>query len=114
MLPFRTRLTLEQRRSERGRIANIHPDRIPVIVEAGSRDTPRADKEKFLVPNDLTVAQMLFVLRKRIPLDSSRSLFLLVNGTFATPTTTLRELHERHREEDGFLYITYTTENTFG
>ena len=114
MLPFRHRLTLEQRRAEHTRIQRHCQDRIPVVVEAGSRDTRRSDKEKFLVPLDLTTAQLTFVLRKRIGLQSGESLFLLVNGTLAPSSTTMSEFHQRHVGEDGFLYVVYTTENAFG
>ncbi len=114
MLPFRRRLTFDQRRSEKERISHLCRDRVPIIVERGSRDTPRSDKEKFLVPYDLTAAQFLFVLRKRIKLSSRDSLYLLVNGVMVTASTTMHELYGRHVDEDGFLYVTYTTENTFG
>ena len=80
----------------------------------GSRETPRSDKEKFLVPHDLTVAQFMFVLRKRIKLNSQTALFLLVNGSLVTSHTTMYELYEKFADDDGFLYVTYTTENTFG
>mgnify|MGYP006256393727 CR=1 FL=1 len=71
MLPFRTRLTFEQRRAEFERIRVHRESRIPVIMEANGRETPRIDKEKFLVPLDLTIAQLLFVVRRRMQMDSS-------------------------------------------
>lgn len=114
MLPFRQRLTFEQRRAEKARITHISHDRVPIIVEAGSRETPRSDKEKFLVPYDLTAAQFLFVLRKRIRLNAQDSLFLMINGMMVTSSTTVHDLYDRYADEDGFLYVTYTTENTFG
>lgn len=114
MLPFRKRLTFDQRRAERDRVMHMCRERVPVIAEVGSRETPRSDKEKFLVPRDLTISQFLFVLRKRIRLAAKDSLFLLVNETMVPASTTMRELYERHVEPDGFLYITYTIENTFG
>ena len=114
MLPFRRRLTFEQRRTERQRIAPLHPNRIPVIAEAATPETPRCDKEKFLVPPDLTAAQFLFVLRKRIRLTSQDALFLLVANTVPPASAAMWELHGRHAETDGFLYVVYTRENTFG
>lgn len=48
MLMFRSRLTLEQRKVERRRIAEFCTNRVPIIAEPGSCDTPRSDKEKFL------------------------------------------------------------------
>lgn len=83
-------------------------------MEAGGRDTPRVDKEKFLVPFDLTISHLAFVVRKRLRMDSSTALFLLVNGNLPTSSSTMATLYDSHASEDGFLYIVYTTENTFG
>lgn len=114
MLPFRARLSLDQRRREFERIRSYRDARIPVILEANGRDTPRVDKEKFLVPFDLTIAQLTFVVRKRMRMDASTAIFLLVDGRLAVASTTVRDLYDRHASEDGFLYVVYTTENTFG
>jgi hypothetical protein len=58
-----------------------YPDRIPVIVERLSTSfLPLIDKNKYLVPNDLTVYHFVYIIRKRLSLDSTESLFLFVNG----------------------------------
>jgi GABA(A) receptor-associated protein len=42
-------------------------------------------------------------------------LFLLVNGKHLMKNDTkLQIVYDDHRNEDGFLYITYATENTLG
>ena len=114
MLPFRRRLTFEQRRTEFERIRTHRATRIPVIMEANGIDTPRIDKEKFLVPFDFTVSQLMFVARKRMSIDSSKALFLLINGTLQPSSATMSSLYDSHASEDGFMYVVYTTENTFG
>ena len=114
MLPFRRRLSLDQRRAEFDRIRIHRVSRIPVIMEASGINTPRVDKEKFLVPFDLTVAQLLFVVRRRINMESSMALFVLINGVVPTSSATMSSLYDAHKSEDGFMYVVYTTENTFG
>lgn len=114
MLSFQKRLTLEQRRAEFDRIHVHRATRIPVIMEANGIDTPQIDKEKFLVPFDLTVSQLLFVARRRMNIDSSKALFLLINGTLPSSSSTMSSLYDKHASEDGFMYVVYTTENTFG
>lgn len=118
MLPFRKRLTLEQRQREYARVVARYGDtRVPVVLERGpSAETPHMDREKFIVPCDLTVAQLLFVVRKRMRLTRGDALFLLHSGCVVSTSATLRELKESNRNatEDGFLYLTYTTENAFG
>ena len=36
------------------------------------------DKRKFLVPNDISVAQFMWIIRKRIQLPSEKAIFLFV------------------------------------
>lgn len=115
--PFKQRFAFDDRRSEAERIREKFPDRIPVIVER-SRSTasviPHIDKEKFLVPGDLSVSQFIFIIRRRLNLDSDTALFVYIGNTLPTTGTLLRELYRNHGDSDGFLYLTYCGENTFG
>lgn len=72
------------------------------------------DKNKFLVPGDLTVSQFVFVVRKRLALAPEQSLFIFCSGTLPTTGTLLRELYSTYADPDGFLYLLYAAENTFG
>ena len=114
---FKTQFSPEERLLESSRIRDKFPGRIPVIVEKSrnaSPHIPTIDKSKFLVPADLTISQFIFVIRKRIHLQSETALFLFVAGTLPTTALTMRELYSIHHESDGFLYAQYTGENTFG
>ena len=114
MLPFRQRLTEDQRRREFSRVSDKLHRFVPIIMERGDRDAPRIDKEKFLVPVDLTMAQLSFVVRRRLELHAGDALFLMVNKTLCTSTATAGSMYDAQRDTDGFLYVTYTMENTFG
>jgi len=109
--------TLEERKVSSASIRAKHPDRIPVIVEKRARDDslPEIDKKKFLVPADLTIGQFVYVIRKRIKLTPEQAIFLFVNkGTLPPTVATLQKVYSQHMDEDGFLYMTYSGENTFG
>lgn len=114
MIPFRKRLTLDQRRAQFARVADRRPQHVPVILEPGTHDTRPCDKEKFLVPHDLSVAQFAYVVRKRLKMDSAEALFLLVDRRIPATTATFASLYAACSSEDGFLYVTYTFENAFG
>ncbi len=104
-------------RYEADRIMQKYPDRIPVIVHRNpkSTNTPEIDKSKFLVPTDLTVGQMMYVIRKRIHLHPEKALFLFVNQEIVCNSHLIIAVYERsHNPTDGFLHITYSCENTFG
>ncbi|KAL3576061.1 hypothetical protein D5086_021344 [Populus alba] len=108
-------LTSERRQAEASRIREKHPDRVPVIVEkAGRSDVPDIDKKKYLVPADLTVGQFVYVVRKRIKLSPEKAIFVFVKNTLPPTATLMSVLYEENKDEDGFLYMTYSGENTFG
>jgi GABA(A) receptor-associated protein len=114
MLPFRQRLTEDQRRHEFSRVSDKLHRFVPIIMERGSVNAPHIEKEKYLVPVDLTMAQLSFVVRKRLHMRASDALFLMVNKTLCTSSATSGSMYDAHRDTDGFLYVTYTMENTFG
>ena len=116
-MKFKTIHTLSDRQTESFRIRNKYPDRIPIICEKSSqsaKNLPDLDKSKYLVPCDLTVGQFMFVLRKRIKLPAEQAIFLFVNNTIPSTSSIIDMLYDAYKDEDGFLYITYSGENTFG
>ena len=47
-------------------------------------------------------------------LSSDSALFCFIGNTLPTTGTLIKELYGRHRDDDGFLYLSYCGENTFG
>ncbi|XP_018480647.1 autophagy-related protein 8a isoform X1 [Raphanus sativus] len=112
---FKLSHPLEARMGEATRIREKYPDRVPVIVEkAGQSDVPDIDKRKYLVPADLTVGQFVYVVRKRIKLGAEKAIFVFVKNTLPPTAALMSAIYEEHKDEDGFLYMTYSGENTFG
>jgi len=112
---FKEENTFEQRKTESTKIRAKYPERIPVIVEkAPNSQVPDIDKRKFLVPSDISVAQFMWIIRKRIQLPSEKALFLFVGKVLPQSSASMGQIYEEHRDEDGFLYIAYSGENTFG
>ena len=86
-----------------------------MIVERAPRsDVPEIGKSKFLVPVDLTVGQFSFVVRRRLNLPSENALFIFVGTALPSSTALLREVYAAHADVDGFLYMSYAGEATFG
>ncbi|XP_047332785.1 autophagy-related protein 8C-like [Impatiens glandulifera] len=112
---FKSEHPLGKRQAEAARIREKYPDRIPVIVEKADRsDIPDIDKKKYLVPSDLTVGQFVYVVRKRIKLSSEKAIFIFVKNTLPSTAAMMYTVYEENKDEDGFLYMTYSGENTFG
>mmetsp|Transcript_14027 Transcript_14027/g.51007 ORF Transcript_14027/g.51007 Transcript_14027/m.51007 type:complete len:120 (+) Transcript_14027:307-666(+) len=113
--PFQQEHPLEKRQAEALRIREKYPDRIPVIVEKAERsDIQDIDKKKYLVPADLTVASFVYVIRRRIKLSPEKAIFIFANNVLPPTAALMSSIYAEHKNDDGFLYITYSGENTFG
>mmetsp|Transcript_22622 Transcript_22622/g.34917 ORF Transcript_22622/g.34917 Transcript_22622/m.34917 type:complete len:117 (-) Transcript_22622:18-368(-) len=106
----------EKRKAEADKIRERYNDRIPVICEkSATSKLPDIDKTKYLVPNDLSAFHFSYIIRKKIKLPNTGSLFFFVNGrTLLKGETLMGDIYERRKEADGFLYVTYAEENTTG
>jgi GABA(A) receptor-associated protein len=94
-----------------------YPDRVPVIIRRNPNDKilRDIDKEKYLIPKNLQVSEIYVIIRKKITLDSKQALFIFVgNGVLVPMNVSIEEIYNSYKNNDGFLYIIYTAENTFG
>ena len=78
---FKRSHTLEERKEESKKIMAKYEDRIPIVIfkDEKCKNLQDINKNKFLAPTDLTLAQFLCVVRKRIELDESQALFIFVD-----------------------------------
>ena len=113
---FKKNHKMIDRRTESERIRKKYPDRIPIIVEhsKNSDNIPTIDKQKYLVPGDLTMGQFSYVIRKRIKLSPEKALFLMVNNKLVNTSEIMNNIYEKEKDVDGFIYIILCGENTFG
>lgn len=112
---FKEDHTLKERLLESAKILKKYPGRIPVIVETAKKSTlPKLDKKKYLVPDDLTIAQFVHVIRKRIKLEKDKALFLLINNSLQTQSNLIKQVYNKEKDEDNFLYVIISSESTFG
>ena len=105
----------EDRLREATRVRRSYPTTVPCIVDvAPNNSLPRLDKHKYLVPDDITWAQFLFVLRKRLKLRPEKALFMFANNVLIPSGVTMGEVYKEHKAEDAFLYVSLAEENAFG
>lgn len=123
---FKQTHPFEKRKEESEKILKKYENRIPIIVhKQANSNIANCDKQKFLVPDDLSIAQFTFVIRKRIKLSAEQAIWIFVetkseknskkNDYLLPPTShTIGQIYSQYKDEDGFLYLTYSGENTFG
>ena len=116
MSAFKQKFSFRKRLEESNRIIDKYPDRVPIIVERASNtsDIPVIDKQKYLVPKDLTVGQFIYVIRKRIQLKPEHAIFLFINDTLSPSSMLMGEIYKEKKDKDNFLYAKYSGESCFG
>jgi len=114
---FKAQYSFQDRFSESARILKKHPERIPIILEkskANSFNLPDIMKSKYLVPKELTVCQFNFFVRQRLKLATDESLFLFINKKVISSTCIIGDVYQYEKDDDGFMYVEYAREQTFG
>lgn len=92
-----------------------NPNRIPIILHQ-SKDCKNIllNKTKFIISSDLLIANLIYLIRKRLKITQDMSIFLFINNIIPSTNVTIGSLYEEHKGTDGILHIDYTSENVFG
>lgn len=115
MFSFKKKYSLNERIKKSVYIITKYPKSIPVIIQKQEHsDSPLIDKNKFIVPNDLTFGQFFFSIRKRFNLIPEESIYLFINNKIPPMSALMSSIYKDDKDTDGFLYIFYTMEQTFG
>ena len=116
--PFKIERTFEQRCEETRNVKLRHPYKCPVVVQRSHKevDIPKIDRNKFLVPNDMTMHGLLYIIRKRLNIiNESQALYLFTEkGVIFTTNINVSNVYDEQKDDDGYLYLFYNSENTFG
>uniref|UniRef100_A0A6C0LJA3 Autophagy-related protein n=1 Tax=viral metagenome TaxID=1070528 RepID=A0A6C0LJA3_9ZZZZ len=114
---FKDNHSFEKRYAESKKIMVKYPGRIPIICERDpkSQDVPDIDRKKYLTPSDLSIANFMYVIRNRLKLSCEKSIYLFVDNIVMPATSQLLStIYNEYSDDDGFLYIRYAGESTFG
>lgn len=113
---FKNKFLIEDRIIESMHIKYKYPNKIPVICEKhpSCKTIKQIEKKKYLVATNYTCGQFIYIIRSQLQLSSEQAIFLFVNDSIPSTSQTMNQLYQLYKDEDGFLYITYSSENTFG
>ena len=96
-------------------ILRKYPDKIPVIVDRGTKDAPAIAKHKYLIDSCNELVYLIMTIRRQVLVPKEDALFFFTESHSAIPMTMLMgNLYATYKNSDGFLYIFYTRESTFG
>ena len=92
-----------------------YPDRIPVYVNRKEKsDVPDITKHKYLVPKEMTLGNFVYILRKNIKLTSDKAIFVFIDNKIPPVSESMDTLYNENANDDGFMYVIYSGESTFG
>jgi len=114
---FKERRSFAQRQRDVEDIVERHPDKVPCVIERyrNEKNLPPLDRSKFLVPDYLTFGELSRIIRKRLELHPHQTFFLLINQrNMAAVSKTMAEVYASEKDEDGYLYIVYASQEVFG
>ena len=107
--------SFDERLKEATDVLKKYPDKIPIIVEQNTKvKNPCLDRNKFLSPHDVTIGQFILILRNRLGLSSSQSIFLFVHGKTLANEMLLSDVYRIYGDTDKFLKMKYSLESFFG
>lgn len=106
---------INDRIREFNQIKNKYPTRLPIVVEKSKYSKIHGiDKNKYLVDKNMKFSIFVNIIRKRLKLKEYEAIFVTINGQLIPSLKSFGEIYEDMKHEDGFLYLTYSKENTFG
>lgn len=112
---FQAQYSFDKRKKEADRLLKEYPGFIPVIFEKNDDVTiTQLKKNKYILNKNTSIGQLLYIIRNGLDLSASQALFIFTGSEIPSIAHTLETVYEKHKDADGFLYITYATENTFG
>ena len=126
---YESKFPVEKRKENAEKIIAKHADRVPVLVQKSEKSLLNdIERFKYLVPRDITLAQFLSVIRKKIvAMNETQAIWLFVPDTkenadgkkktsfvLAPTSSSMGDLYDKNKSEDAFLRIIYTEENVFG
>lgn len=105
--------SFEIRKELSSNISAQYPDKIAVIVERHfASKAPKINNPKFLAPQDITASKFQDELKKHFPSGQQDIAFFIDNAenkVLPLSDGDMKSIAEKYRNEDGFLYIYYTS-----
>jgi microtubule-associated protein 1 light chain len=114
---FKRKKCFDERLEQTKDMMRKYPDKIPVIVEKyiKEKELPDLERCRFLVPFDATMSQLVMIIRARMSVAATQAFFIIINRkNLAQMSMSLLECYNDMRDEDGYLYLTYCSQEAFG
>lgn len=118
MQKFQKIFAFEKRLDMAKKIREKYPNYIPIIVEISERSTlfklSKFDNQKFLIASDITIGQLIYMIRKKLDISTNTAIFLFVDNILPPVSQLLSKVDQEHKSDDLLLYFIVSDESVFG
>jgi len=118
---YKDTMSFEDRKKRSNSLLSKYQDKIPVILEKSKKDKylPNIEKNKLLVSHDMTVTTIIQLLKKNIKINEHTAIYIITtdkenNEIMLSGPQSITNIYDNYKNNDGFLYLEYCTENVFG
>ena len=110
-------LPFETRTSKLDRLLQTSPSKVPIIFEKHAKAKMSTEKPdiKFISDRNIKLGFFIEQVRAILTLNEEDALYFSCgNSSVLSPDVVIGELYEKHKEEDGYLYIQFSEISSFG
>ena len=106
----------ETRKKESENLLKTHIDKLPIILEKDPAcKIEKLQKTKYLLSKNSTISELMVLIKKKTKISEGEALFLQARTKYSLQAeSTIEEIYEKFKNNDGFLYIMYTAELIMG
>lgn len=119
-VPLKKQFSLEERKKIHENFKKKCKDLIYCVVERDERISSSElgflDSKIISIPYNSRFSSIYNAIRRKLRLEESKAIFVILTKNNVLPqiSKTMDEIYNDNKDEDGFIYITYTLENVFG
>ncbi|CAD8185503.1 unnamed protein product [Paramecium pentaurelia] len=117
-LSYKDNNSFEERKEKFQIYQQKHPTKIPLIIERHPKCTLKLlDRPEVLIDETQKGTKLLQILQEKLQENSKNcSIFIFYTNTNTQfpLESQMKEAAQNHKDEDGFLYLTYNNQETLG
>lgn len=112
---FKMKYTYDDRKKKSSDMIKKYPDKVCVILEKGDNTVQDLDTSQFVLNKNVTVGHLIYMIREGINIAQYDSIYIFIEkGYIPISSDNIGRLYDKYADQDGFLYMTYCREKTFG
>jgi len=106
----------EERKADSERIRAKYPNHVPTKIFKAEAKDPEISKRDFLLDKNKQACHIFATIRNKYigELKPEEGLHFMVGNNMISGATLMSQVDKDYVDEDGFLYLSYSVEHTYG